>query len=130
MLSSTALIQQTRCGYASQSHWHQILSKQVQRSFAGIWHDISGKRKLLQLLQSAGGLLLRTIASYKEPIPCASSLALLSKESMIVGRVQTLPTAQHELHCRSLLWLLQGERSLQWRPKAYGLHKSWSFETI
>ena len=53
-----------------------------------------------------GRLSLRTIAVCKEQIPCASSLALLSKESrksMMVGRVQTLPTAQHELHCCSLL---------------------------
>ena len=50
-----------------------------------------------------GRLSLRTIAVCKERIPCASSLALLSKESMMVGRVQTLPTAQHELHCCSLL---------------------------
>ena len=50
-----------------------------------------------------GRLSLRTIAVCKEQARCASSLALLSKESMMVGRVQTLPTAQHELHCRILL---------------------------
>ena len=54
-----------------------------------------------------GRLWLRTVADCKEQTRCLSSLALLSKESMIVGKVQTWPTAQHELHRRSLLcWIL------------------------
>ena len=74
------LIQQTKCGYASQAHWHQILWKQL--SSAGIWHDISSESYQRESLTEK----------------CLSSLALLSKESVIMGRVQTLPTAQHELH--------------------------------
>ena len=52
----------------------------------------------LQMKVTKGSLWLRTVADCKEQTRCLSSLALLSKESMIMGRVQTLPTAQHELH--------------------------------
>ena len=94
------MIQQTRGGYASQSPWHQILSKQVQRYFVGSWHLAW---HLIKMKVTKGRLSLRTIAVCKEQTRCASSLAWLSKEPMKVGRVQSLPTAQHELHCRSLL---------------------------
>ena len=61
----------------------------------------------LQMKVTKGRLWLRTAADCKEQTRCLSSLVLLSKESMIMGRVQTLPTAQHELHRRSLLcWIL------------------------
>ena len=49
------------CGYASQAHWHQILSKQVQRSSAGIWHDISSNESYQrESLTENGSRLQRT----------------------------------------------------------------------
>ena len=100
--TSTTLIQQTRCGYASQAHWHQILSKTGSEILCWhlAWH-------LFEMKVTKGRLRLRSVADCKEKTRCLSSLALLSKESMMVGKVQTLPTAQHELHRRSLLcWIL------------------------
>ena len=44
--TSPTLIQQTRCGYASQSHWQSNSVETGKRSSAGIWHDISSKWKL------------------------------------------------------------------------------------
>ena len=102
MLSSTTLIIQTRCGYASQAHWHQILSKTGSEILCWhlAWH-------LFEMKATKGRLWLRSVADCKEQTRCLSSLALLSKESMIVGKVQTWPTAKHELHRRSLLcWIL------------------------
>ena len=101
MLSSftkPALIQQTRCGYASQSYWHQILFETGPEILC--WHPVW---HLFKMKVTKGRLSLRTTADCKEQTRCLGSLALLSKESMMVGKVQTLPTAQHELHCRSLL---------------------------
>ena len=59
--TSITLIQQTRCGYASQAHWHQILWKQVQRSSAGICHDISSNESYQrESLTENGSRLQRT----------------------------------------------------------------------
>ena len=52
----------------------------------------------LQMKVTKGSLWLRTVADCKEQTRCLSSLVILSKESMIMGRVQTLPTAHHDLH--------------------------------
>ena len=60
------------------------------------WH-------LFKMKGTKGRLSLRTIADCKEQTRCLGSLVLLSRESMMVGKVQTLPTAQHELHRCSLL---------------------------
>ena len=95
--TSTTLIQQTKCVYASQSHWHQILWKRFKDPL------LASGMTSLQMKVTKGSLWLRTVADCKEQTRCLSSLAILSKESLMVSRAQTLPTAQHELHCRSLL---------------------------
>ena len=104
MLSGTTsptLIRQTRCGYASQSHWHKSLSKQARDPL------LASGMTSLQMKVNKGSLWLRTVADCKEQTRCLSSLVILSKESMIMGRVQTLPTPQHELHrCSLLCWIL------------------------
>ena len=66
----------------------------------------------LQMKVTKGSLWLRTVADCKEQTRCLSSLVILSKESMIMGRVQTSPTAQHELHrVAPSLFRVDGRRS-------------------
>ena len=47
--------------------------------------------------ETTARLSARTTEGCKEQILCVGSLATLSGESTMVGKVQTLPTAQHEL---------------------------------
>ena len=101
------------------------------------WH--SGMTSL-QMKVSKGSLWLRTVADCKEQTRCLSSLVILSKESMIMGKVANLAhsTTWATSSQSSLLNLskkccsmpLQSARSLQRRPKAYSLQRSWNFIKI
>ena len=103
-------------------------------------HLLASGMTSLQMKVTKGSLWLRTVADCKEQTQCLSSLVILSKESMIMGQGANVAhsTTWATSSQSSLLNLskkccsmpLQSARSLQRRPKAYSLQRSWNFIKI